>query len=107
MMSLSTRAFPVVVFGATGVGKSKLAIEIAQRFNGEVINADSMQIYKGLDIVTNKVTTEERLRATHHLMDYVEPSNDSHTVVDYRDEALPIVDALLDAGKMPVICGGT
>ena len=48
------RVFPVVVMGATGVGKSKLAIEVAQRFDGEVINADSMQIYKGLDIVTNK-----------------------------------------------------
>lgn len=106
-MATGLKVFPIVVMGATGVGKSKLAIEIAQRFNGEVINADSMQIYKGLDIVTNKVTAEERELVPHHLMDYVDPFQTNHTIVDYRNEAIPVIDDLLKKGKTPVICGGT
>lgn len=101
------RIFPIVVMGATGVGKSKLAIEIAEKFDGEVINADSMQIYKGLDVVTNKVTAEERQLVRHHLMDFVDPAMDVHTVVDFRNEALPVIDEMLERGKTPVICGGT
>ncbi|CAM4633160.1 unnamed protein product [Leuciscus chuanchicus] len=63
----------VVILGATGTGKSKLAIEIGKRLNGEIISADSMQVYKGLDIITNKVTEEEQAQCYHHMISFVDP----------------------------------
>ena len=74
----------VVVLGATGAGKSKLALELAQKFGGEIISADAMQMYKGLDIVTNKVTKEERYLVKHHMIDFLDPML-QHTVVDFRN----------------------
>lgn len=104
---MSNRKLPVVVvLGCTGTGKSKLALDIARRFNGEVINADSMQVYKGLDIITNKVSTAEMEGITHHVMDFVDPLED-YTVVHFQREALPIIDELREKGKLPVIVGGT
>eukprot|EP00095_Tigriopus_kingsejongensis_P003816 maker-scaffold278_size225338-snap-gene-1.25 protein:Tk03816 transcript:maker-scaffold278_size225338-snap-gene-1.25-mRNA-1 annotation:"trna mitochondrial" len=101
------RKFPVVVIlGATGAGKSKLALEVAQHFKGEIISADAMQMYKGLDIVTNKVTSEELKLVPHHVIDYLDPLTKC-TVVDFRNKALPIVESLLRQNVMPVICGGT
>ncbi|XP_076315822.1 tRNA dimethylallyltransferase-like [Tachypleus tridentatus] len=101
------RKLPVVVIlGATGTGKSKLAVDICLKYSGEVISADSMQVYKGLDIVTNKVTPEERKMVPHHMLDFVE-SLSRYTVVDFRNQALPIINNLLVKGKMPVIVGGT
>lgn len=98
----------VVVLGATGAGKSKLAIEIAQKFGGEVISADAVQMYKGLDIVTNKVTAQERQMAKHHCIDFLDPSNDKpFTVVEFRNMALPIIEDLIGKKRIPVICGGT
>ncbi|XP_035216786.1 tRNA dimethylallyltransferase-like isoform X2 [Stegodyphus dumicola] len=79
----------VVILGCTGTGKSKLAIHLAKKFNGEVISADSMQVYKGLDIVTNKVTPEEQKEAVHHLINCVDPLS-RYTVVDFRNKALPL-----------------
>ncbi|XP_060798816.1 tRNA dimethylallyltransferase isoform X1 [Neoarius graeffei] len=63
----------VVILGATGTGKSKLAIEIGKRLQGEIISADSMQVYKGLDIITNKVTAEEQAQCPHHMISFVDP----------------------------------
>lgn len=96
----------IVVMGATGTGKSKLSIELAQKFNGEIINADSLQVYKGLDIVTNKVTREELDMVPHHLIDFLDPLTPM-TVVDYRNRALEVIDRLFDQNKIPVIVGGT
>ena len=96
----------VVILGATGAGKSKLALKLAARFGGEIINADAMQMYKGLDIVTNKVTAEEQARVPHHAINILEPAA-SNTVVDFRNRALPIVERLLREGRIPFICGGT
>ncbi|XP_003737209.2 tRNA dimethylallyltransferase [Galendromus occidentalis] len=96
----------IVILGATGVGKSQLSIEIASRFKGEVISADSMQVYKNLDVTTNKVTAEEMAGVPHHIIDFVDPV-DSFTVVDFRNRALPIVERLRESGKIPVIVGGT
>lgn len=96
----------VVVLGATGAGKSKLALEIAQRFGGEIISADAMQMYKGLDIVTNKVTQEERRLVKHHMIDYLDPLLRT-TVVEFRNKAGLIIDDLKKRNVMPVICGGT
>ena len=74
----------VIVLGATGAGKSRLALELAQKFGGEIVGADAMQMYKGLDIVTNKVTKEERSLVSHHMIDFLDPMT-KWTVVDYRN----------------------
>jgi len=96
----------VVVLGATGTGKTKLSIELAQKFNGEVVNADSLQVYKGLDIITNKVTKEEMAMVPHHLIDFLEPLTPI-TVVDFRNRALKVIQDIFQRNKMPVIVGGT
>ena len=75
----------VVVLGATGAGKSRLALEVAQKFGGEIISADAMQMYKGLDIVTNKVTSEEQKLVKHHMIDFLDPLLKS-SVVDFRNQ---------------------
>merc|ERR1739838_1267324 len=96
----------VVVLGATGAGKSKLALEIASKIKGEIISADSMQVYKDLDIITNKVTAEEQALVPHHLIDFVDPRS-RYSVVDFRNQAQPLIEQLLDANKIPVVVGGT
>lgn len=96
----------VVILGATGSGKTKLSLELAQKFGGEIIGADSMQIYKGLDIITAKATMEEQKMAPHHLINILEP-RDSFTVLEYRNEALRIIDDLFKKSKLPIIVGGT
>jgi tRNA dimethylallyltransferase len=96
----------IVILGSTGVGKTKLSIELAQKFNGEIISADSMQIYKGLDIVTAKATAEEQAAAPHHMLSIVKPGQ-PFTVVSFRDTVLPIVEDLLAKSKIPIIVGGT
>ena len=101
-----TRCPVVVILGATGAGKSQLALELAAKFGGEIISADAMQMYKGLDIVTNKVTPEEQNMVKHHMINILDPLCHNN-VVDFRNRALPIVENLLSQGKMPVICGGT
>uniref|UniRef100_H2UFC2 tRNA dimethylallyltransferase n=1 Tax=Takifugu rubripes TaxID=31033 RepID=H2UFC2_TAKRU len=97
----------LVILGATGTGKSKLAIEIGKRFQGEIISADSMQVYRGLDIITNKVTDEERAQCPHHMMSFVDPLVTSYTVVDFRDKALSLIDDMQSRNKLPIIVGGT
>jgi len=96
----------VVILGATGAGKSKLALELASKFGGEIISADAMQMYKGLDIVTNKVTMDEQRMVRHHMINILDPLS-TNTVVDFRNKALPVMEKLLMEGKIPVICGGT
>lgn len=96
----------LVVCGATASGKTSLAIDCAKRLNTEIISADSMLVYKGLDIGTAKPSMQERDGVVHHLIDVVEPK-DSFSVSDYEAKALPIVENLLAHGKTPVICGGT
>ncbi|XP_030839039.1 tRNA dimethylallyltransferase [Strongylocentrotus purpuratus] len=96
----------VVVLGATGAGKSRLALELGKRFNGEIISADSMQVYKGLDIITNKVTPEEQEQCPHHALGMVQPLQ-RFTVVDFRNRVIPLIDGLLSRGRIPIIVGGT
>uniref|UniRef100_A0A1A7WDG2 tRNA dimethylallyltransferase n=2 Tax=Iconisemion striatum TaxID=60296 RepID=A0A1A7WDG2_9TELE len=97
----------VVILGATGTGKSKLAIEVGKRLEGEIISADSMQVYQGLDIITNKVTAEERAQCRHHMISFVDPLMSSYTVVDFRNKALALIDDMHSRNKLPVIVGGT
>uniref|UniRef100_A0A8C5EN27 tRNA dimethylallyltransferase n=1 Tax=Gouania willdenowi TaxID=441366 RepID=A0A8C5EN27_GOUWI len=97
----------VVILGATGVGKSKLAIEIGKRLGGEIISADSMQVYQGLDIITNKVTAEERAQCRHHMISFVDPLVSSYTVVDFRNKAVELIDDMHSSNKLPIVVGGT
>lgn len=96
----------LVICGATATGKSDLAISLAQRFDGEIINADSMQIYRGMDIGTAKLTVEERQGVPHHLLDVLDVTQDS-TVAWYQDSARQVIDEIESRGKRPIIVGGT
>ena len=96
----------LVICGATASGKTALSLACAKAFNGEIISADSMLVYKGLDIGTAKPSIEEREGIPHHLIDVVAPM-ESFSVSDYEAVALPIVEDLLAQGKTPIICGGT
>ncbi|XP_058077783.1 adenylate isopentenyltransferase 3, chloroplastic-like [Magnolia sinica] len=96
----------VIVMGATGTGKSKLSIDLATRFNAEIVNSDKMQVYRGLDIVTNKVTEEEQCGVTHHLLGVVD-SDDDFTASDFRRRASREVELIADRRKLPIIAGGS
>ncbi|KMZ57053.1 tRNA dimethylallyltransferase [Zostera marina] len=96
----------VFVMGATGTGKSRLAIDLATRFAGEVINSDKMQVYKGLNIVTNKVTAEECGNIRHHLIGTIEPDQDFNAS-DFRTHVMELVDVVLSRGRLPIIAGGS
>ena len=97
----------IVVVGATGTGKSKLAIELAGRFNGEIINADAMQMYKGLPIVTNKVPEFERNGIKHYLLDEIGLTEKPWTVHEFVKEGTRIVEEIRQKGKLPIVVGGT
>ncbi|KAK7312633.1 hypothetical protein VNO77_36639 [Canavalia gladiata] len=96
----------IVITGSTGSGKSKLAIDLASHFAVEVINADSMQVYRGLDVLTNKVPLSHQYGVPHHLLGTVSP-NVEFTAKAFRDSAIPIIDAILARNHLPVIVGGT
>ncbi|RLM74794.1 isopentenyl transferase IPT2 [Panicum miliaceum] len=96
----------VFVLGATATGKSKLAIALAERFNGEVINADKIQVHDGVPIITNKVTEEEMAGVPHHLLSVAHPDAD-FTAEEFRREAAGAVAHVLSAGRLPVVAGGS
>ncbi|KAJ3225516.1 hypothetical protein HK099_006654 [Clydaea vesicula] len=96
----------IAIVGTTGVGKSNLAIELAKRFNGEVINADTLQVYKGLDIATNKVTEAEKCSIPHHLMDFLDPSEE-YTVKDFISQATEVIEQIQSRNRIPILVGGT
>ncbi len=96
----------LVICGATASGKTSLALDCAEKLQTEIISADSMLVYKGLDIGTAKPSVEERRGIVHHLIDVIAPT-ESFSVSDYERLALPIVEDLLARGKTPIICGGT
>jgi tRNA dimethylallyltransferase len=96
----------LVICGATASGKTALSVACAKAFDGEIISADSLLVYKGLNIGTAKPSMDERAGVPHHLIDVVEPTQ-SFSVSDYEAIALPILENLLAKGKTPIICGGT
>ena len=96
----------VVVCGPTASGKTALSIALAKAFNGEVVSADSMQIYRGMDIGTAKPTKEEMDGIPHHMLDVAAPG-EQYSVSRYVEEATACVEDILSRGKLPIVCGGT
>lgn len=106
MIFLSKPIKLISVVGPTASGKTALAVELAKHYNGEIISADSMQIYKGMSIATAKPTDEEKQGIPHHLMDFL-PSDKTYSVADFADEAGRCIEDIVSRGKMPIIAGGT
>jgi tRNA dimethylallyltransferase len=102
----ASRHCVVVVTGPTAVGKTSLAIELSQRFDGEVINADSMQVFRFMDIGTSKPTPEQRARVPHHLLDVVTPDV-PYSAGRYATEARRAAENICEQGKLPILTGGT
>ncbi|EFR03283.1 tRNA isopentenyltransferase [Nannizzia gypsea CBS 118893] len=97
----------IAVVGATGTGKSKLAVDLALRVNGEIISADAMQMYKGLPITTNQIPIEERHGIPHHLIGCVDLDQDPWRIGVFKKESLKIIDEIRSRGKVPILVGGT
>uniref|UniRef100_K3W7G0 tRNA dimethylallyltransferase n=1 Tax=Globisporangium ultimum (strain ATCC 200006 / CBS 805.95 / DAOM BR144) TaxID=431595 RepID=K3W7G0_GLOUD len=96
----------LVVIGTTGAGKTKLSIDLAKAVGGEIINSDAMQMYRGLDIATAKITESEKEGVPHHLFDIVDPSSRCD-VLAFKQLALSTIEDVLARGKVPIIVGGT
>ena len=96
----------LVIGGPTAVGKTELSIELAKRLNGEIISADSMQIYKYMDIGSAKISKEEMNGVVHHLIDVVDPSI-NFSVADYKEQGEKAIKEIISRGKLPIIVGGT
>ena len=106
MTNHPTKPHLLIILGPTAVGKSDLAVELAQKFNGEIISADSRQVYRGLDIGTGKITREEMKGIPHHLLDVTDP-RDRFDVTTYVKLATQAITDIISRGKLPIICGGT
>ena len=96
----------IVVCGPTGIGKTRVAIDLAQRFQGEIVGADSMQIYRHMDIGTAKPTPEEQACIRHHMVDIAEPDT-PYDAARYAEEAGRAVQDIHRRGRVPVVAGGT
>ena len=96
----------IVVTGPTATGKTKLSIELAKKYNGEIINADSTQVYKGLNIATAKVTEDEKEGIIHHLLDIKEIDTE-YSVYDYQKDCRDTIELIKSQNKTPIIVGGT
>lgn len=96
----------VVILGPTASGKSELGLALAERYRGEVVNCDSVQVYRGFDVGAGKVPPEERRGIPHHLLDLVEPDQ-LFTAGDYRREATRVLESIRERGRLPVVVGGT
>ena len=96
----------IVICGPTASGKTGLSIELAKKINGEIVSADSMQIYKDMNIGTAKPTTEEMQGIKHYLIDFVSP-DERYSVADYKKDAKKAIKEIIDKGKIPIVVGGT
>jgi len=100
------RCVLIVIVGPTAVGKTRLSLRLAQEFDGEIISADSRQVYRGMDIGTAKPTPEERRHVPHHLIDIITP-DETFTLAQYQELACQAIDDVLARGKVPFLVGGT
>ncbi|KAF8392476.1 hypothetical protein HHK36_022818 [Tetracentron sinense] len=96
----------VVVMGVTGTGKSRLSIDLATQFPAEIVNSDKMQVYKGLDVVTNKVTEEEQCGVPHHLLGVVDHDAE-FTATDFRHRASRSIESIVERDRLPIVVGGS
>lgn len=96
----------IVICGPTASGKTKLSIEVAKKINGEIVSADSMQIYKEMDIGTAKPTIEEMQGIKHYLLDFVSPDK-RYSVAEYKKDAINAIDEIIEKNKVPIVVGGT
>ncbi len=96
----------IVITGPTAVGKTKLSIELAKKLNGEIINADAMQVYKGLNIGTAKVTEKEKENIPHHLFD-IKEVKEEYSIYNYQKDCRKVIDNILRRNKTPILVGGT
>lgn len=96
----------ITIVGPTASGKTRLGVDLALALNGEVVSADSMQVYRRMDIGTAKPTAEERRGVPHHMLDVADPE-ESYSVARYVREAAPVVDDILRRGRLPIVVGGT
>lgn len=106
MKILDSKQKLLVIIGPTAVGKTKLSIEMAKRYNGEIISGDSMQIYRGMDIGTAKITKDEMEGIPHHLIDIKEP-DENFSVAEFQLLVRAKIDEIAKKGKLPIIAGGT
>ncbi|GIZ46776.1 hypothetical protein CKM354_000988800 [Cercospora kikuchii] len=97
----------IAVVGATGTGKSQLAVELAKRYNGEIINGDAMQLYAGLPIITNKITAEEQQGIPHHLLGCIGLHEQTWVVGTFVQHALKVIEEIRSRGRLPILVGGT
>ncbi len=107
-MTSSSQSEPLlaVILGPTASGKSALALDLAQRFAGEIISCDSVAVYRGFEIGTAKPTRDERTLVPHHLLDVAEP-DEPFTAGEYARQARAVIDAIVQRGKLPIVVGGT
>ncbi|WP_145387682.1 tRNA (adenosine(37)-N6)-dimethylallyltransferase MiaA [Staphylococcus capitis] len=105
-MTNQHKPFIVVIVGPTASGKTELSIEVAKKFNGEIISGDSMQVYKNMDIGTAKVTQDEMDGITHHMIDILEP-DESFSAFEFKKRAEACIEDITNRGKLPIIAGGT
>ena len=96
----------IVITGPTAVGKTKLSIELAKKLNGEIINADAMQVYKGLNIGTAKITEEEKENIPHYLFD-IKEVEEEYSIYNYQKDCRKVIDDILRRNKTPILVGGT
>lgn len=96
----------IVILGPTASGKSELAIKLAKKFNGEIVSADSRQIYKEMNIGTAKTTKKEMANTPHHLIDIIKPDQE-FTLAQYKKEAIKVIKGIQKRGKLPFLVGGT
>lgn len=103
---VSSKPVVIVICGPTASGKTALSIELAKQINGEIVSADSMQIYKDMDIGSAKPTKEEMGDIKHYMIDFVSP-DERYSVADYKKEASKAIEEILKKGKIPIVVGGT
>ncbi|NWK83829.1 tRNA (adenosine(37)-N6)-dimethylallyltransferase MiaA [Staphylococcus sp. GSSP0090] len=102
----SDKPFLIVLVGPTAVGKTEFSIELAQKYNGEIISGDSMQVYKNMDIGTAKITPDEMADIPHHMIDILEP-DEPFSAYEFKNRAQKLIKEITDRGHVPIIVGGT